>query len=76
MGDEDLNLTKSLIIGLLTILVVSQALSQYIIQPLTYDGTLVRTGRYSFTLDFDKMIIPPFVRIIEGNISTKFTFIQ
>ena len=54
MGFQDsdlLKLCKSLIIGLLTLLVVSQALSQYIIQPLTYDGTLVRTGRYSFTFD-------------------------
>jgi len=44
-------LIKSLVFGLLTILMLSQVLSQYIIQPLTYDGTLVRTGRFSFTLD-------------------------
>lgn len=44
-------LIKSGLVGIFTLLVVSQALSQYIIQPMAYDGTLARTGRYSLAFD-------------------------
>ena len=44
-------LIKSILVVLFTLLVVSQALSLYIIQPMAYDGTLARTGRYSLTFE-------------------------
>ena len=47
-SDTRLNLFSSIIIMLITTLFISQTFSSYIIKPLTYDGTLVRSGRYSF----------------------------
>lgn len=44
-------LIQSIIVVLLTLLVATQALSLYIIQPMAYDGTLTRTGRYSLTFE-------------------------
>lgn len=41
-------LLSSMLVMLTAILFLSQSFSSYIIKPLTYDGTLVRSGRYSF----------------------------
>ena len=44
-------LLKSLFIALISIIIISQTLSQYVIQPLTFDTTLARSGRYSFSFE-------------------------
>jgi len=44
-------LFTSIIFGILTLLIASQTLSQYIIQPLAYDASLARSGRYSFSFE-------------------------
>ena len=44
-------LLKSLFIALISIIIISQTLSQYVIQPLTFDATLAQSGRYSFSFE-------------------------
>lgn len=44
-------LIQSILVVLFTLLVATQTLSLYIIQPMAYDGTLARTGRYSLTFE-------------------------
>ena len=44
-------LLKSIIIALISLIIISQTLSQYVIQPLTFDTTLARSGRYAFSFE-------------------------
>ena len=49
--DPNVRLLFSLISSLVVLMFLSQVFSSYIIKPLTYDGTLVRSGRYSFSFE-------------------------
>lgn len=48
---QGIRLFLSLISSLVVFMFLSQVFSSYIIKPLTYDGTLVRSGRYSFSFE-------------------------
>lgn len=48
---QGIRLFLSLISSLIVFMFLSQVFSSYIIKPLTYDGTLVRSGRYSFSFE-------------------------
>lgn len=41
----------SIVSSFVVLMFLSQVFSSYIIKPLTYDGTLVRSGRYSFSFE-------------------------
>ncbi len=41
----------SIIIATIVMLLLASAFSNFLIKPLTYDGTLVRSGRYSFSFE-------------------------
>ena len=44
-------LLTSTIIALVVVLFLSHSFSTFLIKPMTYDGTLVRSGRYSFVFE-------------------------
>jgi len=49
--NQNISLFFSLVSSLIVFMFLSQVFSSYIIKPLTYDGTLVRSGRYSFSFE-------------------------
>lgn len=51
MKGGHLNLISSVVVLLITILVLSQTVTNIIIKPRLYDGTINELGRYSFTFD-------------------------
>ena len=44
-------LLTSTIVAVVVVLFLSHSFSTYLIKPMTYDGTLVRSGRYSFVFE-------------------------